>query len=372
MGLLDRYIARQYLFNIVALLVILFCFVVTVDVSLNLDRYLRVTDNTFSAEGVEPGSAERIGRTAWLIFDLWWPRLLQLFNFTLGLALVGAMGFTCAQLVRRRELVAVLASGQSLRRVGRPIMLVAAAFVALQIANQEIVLPQIAPLLTRDPGQAGQRTLGSTRVPLTTDGAGNIFYARSFDVDREIIEDLTVWIRSPEGHVEARIEAESARWGAGGWDLTGATITPIGAAAAQPAPVAHLTTALDPTTLKMRQFRGLGQNLSWRRLGQMLDRDELMDDDTRDRLTRLRLGRLTIWAGNLLTLVVAMPFFLTRVPSNMAVQSLKCAPITIGVLIASVLGASIDIPGAPAAVGVFVPLMILAPLAVASASAIRT
>lgn len=373
MGLLDRYIARQFLFNVVAITVILFSFVLLVDISLNMDRYLRVAEASLRDDGAdEPALRAQVTRAGYLIFDLWWPRLLQLFNFTLGLALVAAMGFTCAQLVRRRELVAVLASGQSLRRVARPIVVVAIGFIGLQIANQELVLPRIAPLLTRDPGQAGTRSLGSTRVPLTTDGAGNVFYARAFDADNETIEGLTVWFRHPETRQAiARVEADSARWEDGAWQLSGATwihLTTTGRVPERDS----LGATLDPTTLKMRQFRGLGQNLSWQRIDQMLERDELMDDFTRDRLTRIQLGRVSVWGGNLLVLLLTMPFFLTRVPRNMALQSLKCAPIAIIALVGTILGASIAIPGAPAAVGAFIPLMILAPAALASLSMIRT
>jgi lipopolysaccharide export system permease protein len=373
LGLLDRYIARQFVFNVVAIIVILFSFVLVVDISLNMDRYLRVAETSLRVAGAEdPALRDRMMRAGYLIFDLWWPRLLQLFNFTIGLALVAAMGFTCAQLVRRRELVAVLASGQSLRRVARPIVLVAIGFIGLQIANQELVLPRIAPLLTRDPGQAGTRSLGSTRIALTSDGAGNIFYARTFDADAETIEGLTVWFRHPETRQAiARVEATSARWHDGAWHLSGARWTHL-VRSGRIEETDRLVTALDPTTLKMRQFRGLGQNLSWQRLSQMLKRDELMDAYTRDRLTRIQLGRITVWGGNLLVLLLTMPFFLTRVPRNMALQSLKCAPIAIVALVGTILGASIAIPGAPPAVGVFLPLMILAPAAVASLSAIRT
>ena len=41
-GRTDRYIARQYFFNVVALLVLLFSFVVVVDLTLNIDRMFKV------------------------------------------------------------------------------------------------------------------------------------------------------------------------------------------------------------------------------------------------------------------------------------------------------------------------------------------
>src|SRR4030095_16197065 len=99
--------------------------------------------------------------------DIWWPRLLSLFNFLLGMVLVAAMGFTCSQLVRNRELVAVLTAGKSLYRVAMPIVAVALGMTAVQGLNQELVIPRVAPLLLRDQGDAGKRNLGQSRVPPT-------------------------------------------------------------------------------------------------------------------------------------------------------------------------------------------------------------
>lgn len=51
MNTLDRYIARQYLFNVLALLVVLFSFVVAVDVSLNIDKYLEAVSKIDPSAG---------------------------------------------------------------------------------------------------------------------------------------------------------------------------------------------------------------------------------------------------------------------------------------------------------------------------------
>jgi lipopolysaccharide export LptBFGC system permease protein LptF len=157
-NILDRYIARQFLVNVVVLLVILFCFVVAVDASINVDRFASIATRLLDERGVnDPGIVQRVGLTVAVIFDLWWPRLLQLYNFLIGLVMVGAMGFTCTQFVRHREFVAMLAAGQSLFRVAKPIFLVAAGLVLVQALNQEFVIPRIAPLLSRDHAAAGQR-----------------------------------------------------------------------------------------------------------------------------------------------------------------------------------------------------------------------
>ena len=78
---------------------------------------------------------------------MWGPRLLQLFNYMLGVAMVVGMGFTFAGMVRRRELVASIASGLSLQRMSRPVLLVALALTGLQALNYEFLMPRVAHLL---------------------------------------------------------------------------------------------------------------------------------------------------------------------------------------------------------------------------------
>ena len=212
--ILDRYIARQYLINVAALLVILFSFVVTIDVSLNFDRFVNLAER-WLRDGDPAGQPDALRKgltVVFLIVDLWWPRLLQLFNFLLGVVLLGAMGFTCSQLVRHRELVAVLASGQSLYRVARPILLVALALTGLQILNQELVIPRIAPLLTRDHGDAGKRGLGLNHIKLIRDSKDRLLCARVFDADKGTLGDVSIIERDAQGLATAVISAKAARW----------------------------------------------------------------------------------------------------------------------------------------------------------------
>jgi lipopolysaccharide export LptBFGC system permease protein LptF len=130
--------------------------------------------------------------------------------------------------------------------------------------------------------------------------------------------------------------------------------------------------------LKMKRFAGYGQNLSWSQARSMLQRlDELGADteqarQTRERLQRASLGRVSIMASNLLTLLIAMSFFLTREPRPMIFQSLKCAPVGIISLMGAVLGTAATVPPLPTAVSVFLPVMILIPVAIAMLSRVRS
>lgn len=380
MTLLDRYIARQYLLNAVVLLVILGGFVVTIDVSMNINRFVRhATELAAQNHAGEEPTTLRVGMlTVFLIADLWWPRLLQLFNFMIGLVMVGAMGFTCAQLVRHRELVAVLAGGQSLVRLSRPIFLVALGLTGLQIINQEVVLPKIAPLLTRDPGEAGEHQLDAAALPLTEDSLGRVWYAASFDPDEERLEHLSVWVRGADDRALRRIDAVSATWREDGWDLRDGVAHSRLDQSDPDVAIDRIETNLDPIELKVRRYSGYSQNLGWRQIGQMIRvYDELGLHDAqaraaRSRLERIRWGRVSSMLCNLLALAITLPFFMTRMPGNLLVRSLKAAPIAMIALIGGVIGSTAVIGGVSPILGAFLPAITLMPVAVAMVASVKT
>ncbi len=372
MSLLDRYIARQFLVNVLTLMLILCCFVVAVDASINVDRFAGIASRLLEERGeVDPNVGRRAVVAVGVVFDLWWPRLLQLYNFMIGLVMVGAMGFTCTQFVRHREFVAMLAAGQSLYRVARPVLLVAIGLTLVQAINQELLIPRIAPLLSRDHAAAGRRELGTTPLPLTPDGSGRLFRAQSFDADTGALNNLFVMEHDQAGRPSRVIRAARADWDGSGWVLTNGVAEPrteLGLGGT----IERVDTALDPSQIRLSQFKAYRNCLGFRQAGQMLDRAELLDERTQKDLVRIRWGRVSMWISNILTLAIAMPFFLTREPGSMIGQSLKCAPITITALMGGVLGSSAAIPGLPPIIGVFIPVMVLLPAAIAVQSTVRS
>lgn len=366
MRLLDRAIALQYLINVLLLLAILGSFIVVVDASLNLHRYVRYA-------GEQPDVVAKALATLSIIWNLWWPRLLQLFNFTLGFVLVAALGFTAAQLVARRELVAMLASGISLWRAIAPVFVVALGFVLVGVANQELVIPRIVGILLADDPRvtAGDGRIGVTNLPTTADASGRLFFARTFDPGNGTLEELAVWERSESGVPTAMIIAERARWDGSAWVLTGGLVRPVGRPG-EAVPIERIETEMDPNALAVRRFAGLGQHLSFATLGRMLRQDASLTPELRRRLERDRWGRVGSWVAMCLSMVIAVPFFVTREPRNMALQAAKCAPIVLAALVLSALGVSAPIAGMPGWLSVFIPAMLLAPAAVAAATSVQT
>lgn len=374
MNLLDRYIAKQYLINVVALTVILFSFVVVIDASLNIDEFLQRANALAQQNGQDaPGALRKWLVTMLLIADFWWPKLLQLYSFLIGMILVGAMGFTFSQMSRHREFIAMMAAGIGLHRVMKPIVVVAGCFMLLQLINTEILLPHVAPLLVRDHDDIGSRTLGSSSVPLTLDGSGRLFRAANFDADTGVMDGVYILERDENGKATRAITATSAQYSNGGWDLSAGEARARGTATPQPGvPIERIESSLDPNTLRMNRYESYAQSLSFAQVSQMLARPTLTDPGKRARYARIKWGRFAIIVSSMLALIISMPYFITREPRNMVVQSIKCAPIAIIALIGGVLGASASIPGLPPAIGVFIPVMILSVVAVAQSSAIKT
>lgn len=374
MTLLDRYIAKQYLINVIALMLILFSFVVMIDASLNIDRFMQMADRIGTPQGGDaPGVLRRWLVTLLLIGDFWWPKLLQLFNFLIGMILVGAMGFTFAQMSRNRELIAVMAAGVGLHRVMKPVLTVALFFMLLQGLNSELLIPRLAPLLVRGHDEIGTRALGSAAVPLTLDGSGRLFRAASFDADNGIMVGVYILERDENGKASRAITAARAVYREHGWDLTDGIARQRGTTTPQtPTPITRIESSLDPNELRMNRYESYAQSLSFAQVSQMLARPTLIDPAKRARYARIKWGRFAMMISSLLALTIAMPYYITREPKNMLTQSLKCAPIAIIALIGGVIGASAVIPGLPASVGVFIPVMILSIVAMAQISALKT
>jgi hypothetical protein len=80
-------------------------------------------------------------------------------------------------------------------------------------------------------------------------------------------------------------------------------------------------------------------------------------------LARFKYARIASVLVNLVVLVVALPFFMLRAPANMLRQSLLGAATTLPMMLISVVVITVPLADIPPAVSVFIPVVILFPLA---------
>ena len=375
MSLLFRYVARLYLVNIATLTAILASFIVSIDVVINLDRFSkRAAQIAGEGDGLL-GALEHVGLTLWLVIDLWGPRLLQLFAYLNGVVLVTAMGFTCTQLVRHAEFVAMLAGGVSLHRAGRAFLAVALMMIGCQAAVQEFAVPAVAHLLPRDPDDSGKPGVERFPVTLTPDAMGRLWRAREFDDQQGVMRGVWAWERDPQSQSLRAVRAESATWDGSGWTLEAGdsrdSLIAPGRSATAPTPVGRIDSSLDPAQIKVRHMQGFAQSLSLRDLD-ALRRAPGLDEQVRRRLERTYWGRYATWCSSFIALWGSLSLFLVRSPRPMIASAMRAAPIALAGFASGAAATGLSIPGLPGWFGAFVPCLVLLSLTVALATSVET
>ncbi|MDZ4755067.1 MAG: LptF/LptG family permease [Phycisphaerae bacterium] len=382
MLLLDRHIAIRYLTNFVLLFAILYLFAVSIDVILQLDNFSDAArDAAAKALAVEKDAVPFVSYAIHLghaIFDYWGPRIAQFFAYMLGLVSVGAAGFTLTQMLRTRELVAIMAAGTSLIRVAMVIIAVATGLNLLQLVNQELVLPRLAPLLVRGHDDVLKGGLSEFPVPLTRDARGQLLRIRSINPMEGVAHGVLLIERDGNGAAIARVEAEVARWNPDlvrydmdqGTRSTGRTLDANGTTVSEgtTAAAAFVSTDLSPRALTIRRYAQYAQMLSLRQLREMREEGGV-DPGMLSRLTYLRLGSILV---NILVLIAAIPFFLLREPANLLRQSILCAAFAVPGTLGSLVAMTVDLPGLPPAVSVFLPAAVLLPIAMGRLGMVKT
>ena len=142
---------------------------------------------------------------------------------------VVAAAFSFGKMVRHNELVAVMASGVSLKRIISPIVFLALLLTGVLVIDQELIIPSFADKLVRSQGDVpGQE---SYQVRFISDGNGSLINSLKFDVETSTLFDPTILLRRPTSRpriwkVTGRIDADKAVYNAqtGQWDLY--TISP--------------------------------------------------------------------------------------------------------------------------------------------------
>jgi lipopolysaccharide export LptBFGC system permease protein LptF len=389
MLLLSRYVITRFVANFVLLMALLFVFAISIDVFIQLHRFVEAAKGI---RGPEVGSLTLAGEVIALIVDFQAPRIFQFYAYMHGLVAIGAIGFTLGTMHTRRELVAVLAAGVSMHRIAQPLLIAVFALSVLQVLNQEFIIPRIAPLLIRDQGAIGRRGAAEFPIHLTRDGRGNLLQAASFDAPTATLEAPLIIERDQTGRTVRRIVADRAifndrenEWilvnGQANWLITPPSPPPEGeeraassadGGAAVPSgrtPIESYRTDLTPEALTIRRYGQFATMLSLKQISELANSPGVVDADA---LARYKYSRFSSVLVNLLVATIALPFFLLREPVGLMRQSLLCAGVTIPAMLGATVGVTMPLPGIPPAAGVFIPVIILLPIAIGRIAYIKT
>ena len=391
MMLLSRYVVTRFAANFVLLAALLFVFAVSIDVFIQLHRYVEAAKQI---EGPDAGAWKVVTELLMLVVDFQAPRIFQFFAYMHGLLAIGAIGFTLGTMHTRRELGAMLAAGVSMHRIAQPILMSVFAVSIVQVLNQEFIMPRVAPLLIRDHSAIGRSGASEFPIYLTRDGRGNLLQAASFDAPTASLERLLILERDEEGRAVRRISADRAffneredAWqlvkGEAQWLIAPAemeksdALTPATQQRSERdtglstgrAPIEFYRTDLTPEALTIRRYGEFATMLSLRQIAELAHAPEVVDADA---LARYKFARFSTVLVNLLVATIALPFFLLREPVGLMRQSLLCAAVTIPALLGAAIGITMPLPGIPPAAGVFIPVIILLPIAIGRMAYIKT
>ncbi len=371
---IDRHVAIRMLGNFVLLFLLLYLFAVVIDVMLNLDAFSDAASRSLPDDA---GALSRIFSTVMLALGYQLPQLFQFYAWLWGILVIGATAFTIAQMSRHRELVALLASGWNLQRVTVPILVVTGGLGVVQILNQELVLPRMAPLLLRTHEQAGQAGVRSFSIPITVDSNRRLLQASDFDPIEERLLQPNFIERTVDGLAVRRIRADRADWNpaSDSWVLQNGIVTSLErtdgevARAARPETIESVETDLSPRRLLMRRHGALAGMLSVAQINVLLDGPETRESDA---LRRSLWSRFVIIGVNILILLIALPFFLDRYPVGLVQRSVICAGVVLPLYITAAAFMLVPIPGLSPMVSAFIPLVLLLPIGLARFAWMRT
>lgn len=374
MLLIDRYIIRRFLWNFAVLFVALFLFAAAIDLILNLDKFV---DAAYESLGSDATTTAMLSEFVRLAAGFETPRIFQFYAYLHGFIAIGAMGFTLGHMHRFKELVAIMASGVSLMRIALPLMLIVIGVSAVQLLNQELILPRLAPLLLRDHDHITRPGVNDFPVPFLEDGEGGLLQAARYDPDTQTLHAPTILERDEKGRTSRRITADQAEWDADRkiWQLTNGHVASLpldenttrGVVRQQP--IDSYRSPITPEVITVKRFTEFASMLSMNQIRRMLDSNAVADDAVLRRHWYARFATIPI---NLLVLLIALPSFLLREPRSLVTQSITCAALTIPALIGSAVGMMVNLPGIAPAIGVFLPVAILLPIAMARLTMVRT
>jgi len=307
MKILDRYIAKNFLIGYAISFCVLIGLRVIIDLFVKLDEF-----------------AENANLGAWMVMKniatFYGVNMTLYFRDIAGVITVVAAAFSLGRMVRNNELVAIIASGVSAKRIVGPILVLAIFFTALSVADQELLIPSISDQLVRDeddiPGQEFYP------VWFVTDAKGSLICSPQYDAEMATFSHPTIITRRPTAmagvwEVTGRISADSATYnpGTGNWDLcNGVFVSTDPNESARPV-AAYPAADLLPKDVALRRNVGYDSLLSSRQLAALAAQKTKVKDITQ--LVSQMHFRITDPIINLTMLMVSLPVLICRDPRRM-------------------------------------------------------
>ncbi len=314
MKILDKYVAKSFLTGYIISLLVLVGLCIVVDLLVNVDEFVEFSD--YGMLFVAGNILRYYGAQSALYFrDL------------AGIIIVLAAVFSLGKMTRNNELIAIMASGISLKRVIAPIIVLSVALTSLVVIDQEIIIPRLVSQLVR--GHDYDRAKGeSYDFWFLTDSNGHLISANYY-IEREetMYKPLVVLrrqVKNEDGSIEwivlGDIKADKARYNheTKKWDLENAVFSRLATTPGESGtdiPSFEFETDVTPTDIPIRQQESYKALLSSGQLSKLAKEKTKLKDQAE--LFSQKNFRITDPIINLVMLMVALPVLVCRDPKSM-------------------------------------------------------
>lgn len=379
MKILDRYVAKNFIIGYIIAFGVLMGLRIITDLFVNLDEF---------TEHADLDTAEVIKN----VFTFYFYNCTLYFRDFAGMITAVAAAFSFGRMVRSNELVAIMASGISLKRIIAPIVFLALLLTGVLIVDQEFLIPPLADKLVRShddlPGQE------SYDVRFISDQHGSLINSQKFDVKTRTLHNPTILERKKTDRpgiweVIARITAEKAvdQDNNGQWDLfsldpkTGELLEHgilqkfgSGGRPEPPEPKASYISDITARDIPVRRKSEHKTLLSLRQLSEL----ERHGTQIRDlaQLSSQKHFRITDPIINLVMLMVSLPILVCRDPKSMKSAVMISFSITgacfITMFVCKMLATEVVFDKVMPALWAWLPVFIFLPIAFIELDSMKT
>ena len=309
MKILDQYVTRNFLIGYAIAFGVLIGLRVFIDMFVNLDEF---------TEHVADLGTLAVIKNIFIFYGL---NITLYFRDFAGAITVVAATFSLGKMVRLNELVAVMASGVSLKRVIAPLVFLALLLTGLLVIDQELVIPLLSDKLARShddiPGQE------SYDVWFIEDSKGSLICSRRFDVKTSSLHQPTIIRRRKTetgiweviGHISADQAVDEQKTGK--WIFVNGRF--IGKESVKgPQPIGEYISDITAKDIPVRHKSEHMAWLSWRQLANLAAQAQqgAKVKDLRQLYSQKHF-RVTEPVVNLAMLLVCLPILVCRDPKSM-------------------------------------------------------
>lgn len=306
MKILDRYIAKNFLIGYVIAFSVLIGLRIIIELFVNLDEF---------TEDADLGTLAVIKN----IIFFYGLRTTLYFRDFAGMITIVAAAFSFGKMVRNRELVAVMASGVSLKRVVVPVIILAIIATGALVIDQEFIIPSFTDKLVRSEDDvAGEK---SYDVSFISDANGALFFSQKFDVKTATLNYPTILQREKTNrtgvwNVIGFISAEKIVYNfeTHRWNLING-LRNEKKSQSVPVPVKYYQTDITPRDIPIRRKAANKALLSWWQLRTLAKQGEKIKDLAQ--LYAQMQSHITDPLINLVMLMVSLPILICRDPKSM-------------------------------------------------------